>query len=232
MHMFARTIDIETLRKCLALNISLTEDFDIQNSLDIIRRMDIEPFRKHLFPMLKTGFGFVDHKSMCECATSYVSKFLDFTPAEKEYLELANQGIYRPELLFDIETAEGIRNNPAALFYIVHQRQNERDLLISCLQDNFKKTFNGNVSVLSVEYKDYDRNEPLSVINPRIISDIVFKDAGQKTFRLSLNEETITKTGWCRFADGTNYNVKTGKVRFEKEPEEPNHITLVPKWNL
>ena len=51
-------------------------------------------------------------------AVKCVSRFLSFTESEIAYLEAAKAGEYRPELLFEDESAERIAENPAAKFYI------------------------------------------------------------------------------------------------------------------
>ena len=68
--------------------------------------------------MLKTGYGFVDRDLMTFEAVKCISRFLDFTQNEAQYLEDAKAGAYHPDLLFDGKAAERIAENPAAKFYI------------------------------------------------------------------------------------------------------------------
>lgn len=107
------------IRKCLAYYLSLTEGVDISRALGDIQSRPMQDFKTQLFPMLKTGYGFVDHKMMAEQAVKCVSRYLDFTPEEKEYLDAAGKGCYRPELLFADDVSERIADNPAAKFYIL-----------------------------------------------------------------------------------------------------------------
>ncbi|MBQ0077123.1 MAG: nucleotidyl transferase AbiEii/AbiGii toxin family protein [Bacteroidales bacterium] len=108
------------IRKCLAYYISLSRGIDITQSLDAIRKRPIQDFKKQLFPMLKTGYGFVDRELMTSEAINCVSRFLGFTDKELAYLEAARAGVYRPELLFDGDFALRISENPAATFYITN----------------------------------------------------------------------------------------------------------------
>ena len=91
---------------------------DIEQSLDAIRKRPIQDFKKQLFPMLKTGYGFVDRDLMTSEALKCVSRFLSFTENEIAYLEAAKSDEYRSDLLFEGTLAERIAENPAAKFYI------------------------------------------------------------------------------------------------------------------
>lgn len=71
--------------------------------------------------MLKTGYGFVDRDLMTSEAVKCVSRFIDFTENEHLYLEVARKGYYRPDLLFENESAVRIAENPAAKFYILNR---------------------------------------------------------------------------------------------------------------
>ena len=68
--------------------------------------------------MLKTGYGFVDRDLMTAEAVKCVSRYLNFTENEAQYLEDARAGAYHPNLLFEGESAERLSDNPAAKFYI------------------------------------------------------------------------------------------------------------------
>ena len=109
---------ITLIRKSIVYYLSLSRGVDLKLALDAIRNRSIQDFKKQLFPMLKTGYGFVDRDLMTSEAVKCVSRFLDFTEKEFQYLDSAKAGAYRPELLFDGEAAERIAENPAAKFYI------------------------------------------------------------------------------------------------------------------
>ena len=109
---------ITLIRKCIVYYLSLSRGVDLEQSLEAIRNRPIHDFKKQLFPMLKTGYGFVDRDLMTSEAVKCVSRFLDFTQNEVQYLEDAKAGAYHPELLFDGKVAERIAENPAAKFYI------------------------------------------------------------------------------------------------------------------
>ena len=109
---------ITLIRKCIVYYLSLSRGVDLEEALDGIRRRPIQDFKKQLFPMLKIGYGFVDRDLMTSVAAKCVSRFLDFTEKEVQYLDSAKAGSYRPDLLFDDEAAERIAENPAAKFYI------------------------------------------------------------------------------------------------------------------
>jgi len=109
---------VSLIRKCIAYYLSLSRDVDIEQALDAIRKRPIQDFKKQLFPMLITGYGFVDRDLMTAEAVKCVSRFLSFTENETAYLEAAKTGEYRPDLLFEGASAERIAENPAAKFYI------------------------------------------------------------------------------------------------------------------
>lgn len=109
---------VTIIRKCIAYYLSLSRGVDIEQSLDAIRKRPIQDFKKQLFPMLKTGYGFVDRDLMTSEALKCVSRFLSFTENEIAYLEAATSDEYRPDLLFEGALAERIAENPAAKFYI------------------------------------------------------------------------------------------------------------------
>lgn len=109
---------VTIIRKCIAYYLSLSRGVDIEQSLDAIRKRPIQDFKKQLFPMLKTGYGFVDRDLMTSEALKCVSRFLSFTENEIAYLEAAKSNEYRPDLLFEGTLAERIAENPAAKFYI------------------------------------------------------------------------------------------------------------------
>lgn len=109
---------VTIIRKCIAYYLSLSRGVDIEQSLDAIRKRPIQDFKKQLFPMLKTGYGFVDRDLMTSEALKCVSRFLSFTENEIAYLEAAKSDEYRPDLLFEGTLAERIAENPAAKIYI------------------------------------------------------------------------------------------------------------------
>lgn len=109
---------VSLIRKCIAYYLSLSRGVDIEQALESIRKRPIQDFKKQLFPMLKTGYGFVDRDLMTSEAVKCVSRFLSFTENETAYLETAKTGEYRPNLLFEGDSAERIAENPAAKFYI------------------------------------------------------------------------------------------------------------------
>ena len=109
------------IRKCIVYYLSLSRGVDIPQALDAIARRPIQDFKKQLFPMLKTGYGFVDRDLMTSEAVKCVSRFIDFTENERSYLDEAGKGFYRPDLLFDGGSAERIAENPSAKFYIINR---------------------------------------------------------------------------------------------------------------
>lgn len=109
------------IRKCIAYYLSLSRGVDIPQALEAIGRRPTQDFKKQLFPMLKTGYGFVDRDLMTSEAVKCVSRFIDFTENEHLYLEEARKGYYRPDLLFENESAVRIAENPAAKFYILNR---------------------------------------------------------------------------------------------------------------
>ena len=108
------------IRKTLAYYISISREIDLNSSLQAIKNKPIREFKLHLFPMLKTGYGFVDRDEITTQAVTYVSQFLDFKDNELLYLKDAWNGEYHPHLLFQDGTEKRIEENPAAKFYITN----------------------------------------------------------------------------------------------------------------
>lgn len=117
--LFQENSQINSIRKCIAYYLSLTTGVNIPQAMMDIKLRTIQDFKKQLFPMLKTGYGFVDHEKMSSDATKCVSRYLEFTKEEQEYLKAAEKGDYKPELLFDKDISGRIQDNPAAKFYIL-----------------------------------------------------------------------------------------------------------------
>ena len=111
---------IALIRKCLAYYLSLTRGVDIEKALEAIQNRPVQDFKKQLFPVLKTGYGFVNCSLISSEAVKCVSRFLSFTENETAYLEAAKSGTYNPNLLFDDALAERVSDNPAAKFYITN----------------------------------------------------------------------------------------------------------------
>jgi len=116
--LFQDSSQVSSIRKCIAYYLSLTSGVDIPQALKDIQSRTIQDFKRQLFPMLKTGYGFVDYEKMSADAVTCVSRFLEFNEGEKEYLNVAGEGVYKPELLFDEDISGRIQDNPAAKFYI------------------------------------------------------------------------------------------------------------------
>lgn len=121
--LFREESQINSIRKCIAYYLSLTTGVDVFQALMYIKSRGIQDFKKQLFPMLKTGYGFVDHDKMSSGAVKCVSRYLEFTKEEQEYLIAAENGCYLPELLFDRDISSRIQDNPAAKFYILSRNQ-------------------------------------------------------------------------------------------------------------
>ena len=111
-----------SIRKTLAYYISISREINLNSSLQAIKNKPIREFKLHLFPMLKTGYGFVDRDEITSQAVTYVSQFLDFKDNELLYLRNAQNGEYHPHLLFQDGTEKRIKENPAAKFYITNGR--------------------------------------------------------------------------------------------------------------
>lgn len=112
---------IRLIRKCLAYYLSLSKGIDIEQALAAIKNRPIQDFKKQLFPMLITGYGYIDRDLMTSEAVKCVSRYLDFTEKERAYLDAAQNGSYCPDLLFEDGTSQRIAENPAARFYITGQ---------------------------------------------------------------------------------------------------------------
>ncbi len=119
--LYGDAMSTSLIRKCIAYYLSLSRGVDIPQALEAIGRCPIQDFKRQLFPMLKTGYGFVDRDLMTSEAIKCVSRFTVFTDNELSYLEEARKGSYRPDLLFEDGSADRIAENPAAKFYIINR---------------------------------------------------------------------------------------------------------------
>ncbi len=87
------------------------------------------------------------------------------------------------------------------------------DGLINKMHAIFK---DGPFEGLAVKYDGYDSSESISVSNPRIILEFVFRSKlGIHTWAIS--DGSLSELGWHMFQNGCQYNVKTGQFITPKE---------------
>lgn len=218
--LFQSQEDIDGIRKCLVLGLSLTDGVDLEKSQTTILERPMDDFRKHLFPMLKTGYGFVDHKMMCERAVEEVRRFLQFTPGEKEYLARASRQEYCPELVFEPSIAERLKVNPAAEFYIVQRPQREfakgfRQKLLdeACKRMNAvfpDGPFVGTNISISCPIFDGDRPKQDWYSKVAITRITVAKKSGE-TMTFSMAKGNLDKNGVITTGYGDRLNLHTGE---------------------
>ena len=84
-------------------------------SLEAIERIQFKQIRTTLLPVLKKG-TFYDLEAVKQSVCEYLAALLDLTDSERRFIEHFNANEYRPELLFEDETVDRIRNHPMAIW--------------------------------------------------------------------------------------------------------------------
>jgi len=88
------------------------------------------------------------------------------------------------------------------------------EIILDDMIDKMEKTFkDGPFEGLSVKFDGYDPSRPLSELNPRVISEFVFRSK-QGIHTWDISDGSLSELGWRTFQNGSKYNIKTGQVRF------------------
>lgn len=85
-----------------------------------IEGIDYNNIRRNLIPMLKVGTT-IDIEELKVNVVNYIDKLLVLTKDEQKYVELYNQGKFKPSLLFEDENiVKVIMNHPMAIWKMIN----------------------------------------------------------------------------------------------------------------
>lgn len=94
-------LDLELLRKSVVFYTVVSQEVIPElYDLSIIDRINSRKIRSELLPVIKKG-TFVKLDDMKEVVKDFLSKLLDITENEKNFLDLFKQKVYKPDLLFN-----------------------------------------------------------------------------------------------------------------------------------
>lgn len=115
----------DMLRKVVIFYLSLSNEF---KSLDVllnrfkenIKGIDYNNIRRNLIPMLKVGTK-IDIEELKLNVVNYIDELFVLTKDEQKYVELYNEGEFKPSLLFkDKNIVEAIINHPMAIWKMIN----------------------------------------------------------------------------------------------------------------
>lgn len=106
------------LRKC-AVFYSILGNADkpdlLKQDLNLIRKMPFQALKTQLLPMLHTKLGHFDKDSLFDVSVNYLENLMKLEDSEKEFVIRFFKGDFRPELLFDKETSDNLKEHPVVL---------------------------------------------------------------------------------------------------------------------
>lgn len=108
--------EYDTLRKCAVFYAAISGEGSIDR--DALKKIDTVSYhqvRTSLNPVLRKTDGF-NLETAKKAVKEFLTDFLILTPNEREFLEAFRKSEYKPELLFEGETLERVRNHPMALW--------------------------------------------------------------------------------------------------------------------
>lgn len=106
----------ELLRKCFVFYLALSNgDIPEVFSLDKLDALTYHDIKLRLVPMLSRKDSF-ELDSARERVKAYLSRLLNFSDAEKQFLSLFGESKYCPDLLFEGDMYERIKTHPMAMW--------------------------------------------------------------------------------------------------------------------
>jgi hypothetical protein len=104
------------LRKCAVFYVAVGSE-EPPETFDIGRIDSLTPhkIRTDLQPVLRKRDWF-DLSAAQECVKEYLTRLFALTDDERRFLDAFRQREYRPELLFDGDALERVRNHPMAVW--------------------------------------------------------------------------------------------------------------------
>lgn len=124
-HQVIKEEECDILRKVVIFYLLLSNEFELLEVLlkrfkENIKWIDYNNIRRNLIPMLKVGTT-IDIEELKVNVVNYIDKLLVLTKDEQKYVELYNQGKFKPSLLFEDENiVETIENHPMAIWKMMN----------------------------------------------------------------------------------------------------------------
>lgn len=119
-------VDIELLRKIYLFYLAVGGSKKPRTEYDFnsINSIMFKNIRSSLLPVLKKSEKF-DLEAAKTRVLTFLSLLTIFSDSEKQFINQFNNGIYNPDLLFEKDLADRVRNHPMALW---KTRQQDRDI--------------------------------------------------------------------------------------------------------
>jgi predicted nucleotidyltransferase component of viral defense system len=106
----------DALRKCTVFYAAIAGERNIDSGvIQKINAVTYHQVRTYLNPVLRKDEGF-NLEIAKKAVKEFLSELLTLSKNEREFLEAFRNSEYKPELLFDGETLDRIRNHPMALW--------------------------------------------------------------------------------------------------------------------
>lgn len=108
----------EMLRKCAVFYhaVGSTKEFNELIGIKHFEQLTFNKVKRTLIPVIRKGEYF-DLEATKKKVGNYITKLMQITEPEHEFLHKFAEGIYKPELVFDDdEILERIRNHPMAIW--------------------------------------------------------------------------------------------------------------------
>lgn len=105
----------DALRKCAVFYSVLgnpDKPYLLKQDLALIRKMPFQALKTQLLPMLHTKLGHFDKDKLFDTAIGYLQSLMILEEHEREFIEKFFKGNFCPELLFDEDTSNKLRNHP------------------------------------------------------------------------------------------------------------------------
>lgn len=104
----------DMLKKCVLFYSCIgSENVPESFTFDNINKMPQNKIKTDLLPVLRFG-AYFDLKTARDKVMNYLKDLLVLTPQEKEFMSSFSKGTFKPELLFDEETAKELTFHPMA----------------------------------------------------------------------------------------------------------------------
>jgi predicted nucleotidyltransferase component of viral defense system len=135
--------DYDTLRKCAVFYAAIAGDGDIDRAA--LRKIDAVTYQQvktDLKPVLRKDDDF-NLETAKKAVKEFLAELLILSPNEREFLAAFRNAEYKPELLFDGDKLERVRNHPMAIWRISRAiaANNERGKpILTQLDDSIKES--------------------------------------------------------------------------------------------
>ena len=119
--------ELEMLKKCSIFYLLISNEFQSLNELlnqfkVNMKNISYNLIKRNLIPMLHVGEK-IDAEIFKQTVTEFIEKLFELTESEQKYINLFNAGKYNPELLFNKEIADMIKEHPMALWKVFNHKQ-------------------------------------------------------------------------------------------------------------